>query len=100
VVDHLPIVIFGDAVDFHRVRFINEVEQAWKRMAEIETATTAVTDIEYPLKLFEQRIVVVEFVRPPVERVTCRRLEAAFALAHGMLAGPCGPAIQVELVVE
>ena len=69
-------------------------------MTEIEAATTAVTDIEYPLKLIEQRSVVVEFVRPPVERVTCRRVEAAFSLAHGKSAGALRPGFPGMLVVE
>jgi hypothetical protein len=39
-------------------------------------------DVEDALEFFEQRLLIVEIVGPPVERVTCRRLEATFALSH------------------
>lgn len=72
-------------------------------MAKIETTAAAVTNIENPLKLFEQGLVVVEILRPPVQRVTRGRLEAAFSLTHEGPAGPCSPAVSIVrdgLIVE
>jgi hypothetical protein len=79
VVYHLPVVFLGYAVHFHRVRLIDEIEQERKRVAEIETAPTAVTDVVDPFEFFEQGLVIVEFVRSPIQWVACRSLEAALA---------------------
>ena len=75
----------------------------WKRHASpadsrdrSKTATTAMADIEDTFELVEQSLVVIEVVGPPVERMTCGSLEAAFSLGHGTSAGPCGPAIPVR----
>jgi hypothetical protein len=62
VIYDLPVVVLGNAVHFHRVRLIDEIEQRRERMTEIETAATAVTDIENPFEFLEQRVFVVKLV--------------------------------------
>jgi hypothetical protein len=74
MIDDVPVHLLRDAIDFHRVRFIDCIEQRWKRVAEIKAATAAVADIEDTFKLLKKRSFVVKFFRLPVERVPCRRL--------------------------
>jgi len=49
-------------------------------MTKVETATTAVTNIEDALKLFEEPGLVIEFVSLPVERVASGGLKAPLAI--------------------
>jgi hypothetical protein len=62
VVHDLPVILLRNAIHFHRVRLIDEIEQNRKRITEVETAATSVADIEYALELVEQRFLVVEVV--------------------------------------
>jgi hypothetical protein len=79
VIDDVPVNFFRNAIDFHRLRLVDGVEQSRKRIAKIEAATTAVADIEDALKLLKKRSFGVEFSRLPVERVPGRRLKTALA---------------------
>ena len=79
MIDDVPVNLFGNAIDFHRLRLVDRVKQGWKRIAKIEAATAAVTDVEYTLKLLKQRSFIVEFFRLPVEWVPGRRLKTALA---------------------
>ena len=79
MIDDVPVNGFGNAVDFHRVRLVDCVEQSWKRIAKIEAATAAVADIEDALKLLKKRSFRVKFFRLPVKRVPGRRLQTALA---------------------
>jgi len=79
LVDDVPIDFFGYAVEFHCLRLINRVEQRRKCVAKIETAPTAVANIEDAFELIEQRFFAVEFVGLPVEGVPGWRLEATLA---------------------
>jgi len=49
-------------------------------MTKVETAATAVTNIEDAFKLFEEPGLVIEFVGLPVERVASGSLEAPLAI--------------------
>ena len=79
MIDDVPVDLFGNAVDFHRLRLVNRVEQSRKRIAKIEAATAAVADIKDTFKLLKKRSFIVKFIRLPVERVPGRRLKTALA---------------------
>ena len=103
VVDDVPVELFGHAIEFHRVGFVDGVEQGRERVAEIEAAATAVTDIEDALQLGVERRIIVELVGPPVDRMASWRLEAAlacdFRVGHIDGPDPEGPG-RFYLVVE
>jgi hypothetical protein len=82
VIHDLPVIFFGYAIHLHRVRLVDEVEKRRKRIAEIETTTATVTDVVHAFEFLEQSLVVVKIVGPPVQRMTCGSLEAAFSLGH------------------
>jgi hypothetical protein len=48
-------------VEFHTFGLVYRIEQRRERIAQIETATAAVANIEDTLELFEQRRLVIEF---------------------------------------
>jgi hypothetical protein len=75
VVDHLPVVVLGDAVDLHRFGLVHQIEQRREGLAEADAAATAVTDVEDALQLLVERSLVVEISTLPVERVTGRGFE-------------------------
>ena len=79
VIDDTPVILFGNAVDFHGIGFINEVKQCRKRVTQADTPAASMTDIENPLQLTEEVILIIEFRIVPIERMACWRLEAAFA---------------------
>jgi hypothetical protein len=79
MIDNVPVGFLGYAIDFHRIGLVDSVEKRWKGIAEIETATTPMADIEDPFELIEQRGLVVKLVGTPVKCVPCRRLETALA---------------------
>jgi len=83
MIDDIPVNLFGNAVDFHRLRLIDRVEQGRERIAKIEAATAAVTDIEDTFKLLEKRNFIVKFFGLPVEWVPGRRLKTALASSAG-----------------
>jgi hypothetical protein len=66
MIDDVPVNLLGNAIDLHRVRFINSIEQRRKCIAKIKAATTAMTDIENTLKLLIKRLFGVEFIGLPV----------------------------------
>ncbi len=81
LVDHLPVVLPGDAVDLHRLGGVHQVEQRRKRGAQVHAAPAAVADVEYALHLGKRGALVVEGLVFPVERVAGGGFEIAFA--HG-----------------
>jgi hypothetical protein len=88
LVDHLPVVLFGDAVDLHRLAFIDQVEQGRERGAQTHAAAAAVADLVDPFEFLVERRRVPEGVALPVERVAGGRFQVAFAFGHGFV--PCG----------
>ena len=62
MIDDVPVNLLGNAVDFHRFRLVDRVEQGRKGIAEVEATTAAVADIKDTLKLLEERSFVVELV--------------------------------------
>jgi hypothetical protein len=85
VVDHLPVIGFGDAIDFHRRGFIDQIEQCGKRLAQADAAAATVADVEHPLHFLEQRRLVEEIGIAPIQRVARGGFETAFANGHGRL---------------
>src|SRR5690242_18238866 len=81
MIDDVPICFFLDAIEFAGGRSIDRVEQRRERIAKTEAAPTAVTDVEYTLEFFEERLPVVEVRILPVDRVTRRRIETPFTRA-------------------
>jgi hypothetical protein len=58
LVDDLDVVCFVYPVDFHSVRFVDQVKQRGKRVAQTDTAPTAVTDVIDPFQfLLEIRLI-------------------------------------------
>ena len=79
MIDDVPVDLFWNAVDFHRIRLVDRVEQSRKRVAKIKAATAAVAGIKDTLKLLKQRSFLVELFGLPVQRVPCWRLETALS---------------------
>jgi hypothetical protein len=61
MIDDVPVNGLGDRVEFHTFGLVYRIEQRRERIAQIETATAAVANIEDTLELFEQRRLVIEF---------------------------------------
>jgi hypothetical protein len=64
---------------------VDQIKQARKRIAQIETAPAAMADVEDAPHLEIEFFGVVEFVTPPIDRVASGRLETAF-MGHGVTA--------------
>src|SRR5690606_3738352 len=79
VVDDLPVRLARYRIDLARVGLVDRVEQRRERVAQAEAAPAAMADIEDPLHLGIERLVVGELRRAPCERIAHRRVQAAFA---------------------
>src|SRR5690606_18098125 len=79
VIDDVPVDLLVDGLDLTRARLVHRIEQRGKRVAQVEAAATAVTDIEDALELLEERLLVQELGIFPRNRMASRRLYAAFA---------------------
>src|SRR5437868_10796314 len=79
LVDDLPVVRLRYAVDLHRLRVVDEVEQRGKGGAQADAAAAAVADVEDALELSLRLELIPELGRLPAERVARRRLERAFS---------------------
>ncbi len=75
----LGVVRLRHPIDLAGRPFVDHVEQSREAVAQIEAAPAAVTDVEHPLHLRLDGGEVVEGIVPPLDRMTGRRLEAAFA---------------------
>jgi len=84
LVDDFPVVGLGDAVHLHRRAFVDEVEQRRKGAAQRYAPATAVADVEDALLFLLQRVRVEELRVAPIERVTRRRLQVAFAKSRAV----------------
>jgi hypothetical protein len=102
LVDHFPVVGLRDAVDFHRLAVVDEIEQRRKRATQRDAPPAPMADVEDALLLGLQRILVVELGVVPVERVPGRRLQVAFVDARHCsgLRGPPRDAGRTRLVVR
>ena len=49
LVDHFPVVLLGDAIDFHRGAFIYQVKQRGEGAAQTHATSTSVADIKNTL---------------------------------------------------
>jgi hypothetical protein len=79
MVDHLAIGLLVHRREFAGRRLVDQVEQRRKRVAQIEAAAAAVTDVENPLELPIERGGVIELRILPVEGMARGRLETALA---------------------
>jgi hypothetical protein len=79
MIDDVPVNLFGNAVDFHRLRLVDRVKQGRERIAQIEAATAAVANIEDAFKLLKKRGFLVKFFGLPGKWVPGRRLKTALA---------------------
>jgi hypothetical protein len=77
MVDHLRERALVDAVEFARARFVDQIKQRGKGVAEVEAPATAVANVEHPLDFLFERLGIVESGLLPAECVPARRLEAA-----------------------
>jgi len=79
MVDNLPVVGFIDAVDFHGFRFIDQVEQGGKSLAQTDTAPAAMTYIKDPLEFVENRGFIGKAGLVLSQGMASRGLKTAFA---------------------
>src|SRR5262249_13134238 len=83
LIDHLPEVLLGHAVDLQRGARVDEIEQGGKRSAEVHAPPAAMADVEDALELGGELRFVVEVLRTPGDGVSGWSLEAPFAESHG-----------------
>ena len=92
MVYNLPEDLFRDGVDFTAGGLVNGIKQCRKRVTEIETAATAVADIEDALEFLVECFAIVKFISLPGHRMPRRGFEAALAMigrfAHGRMQVP------------
>src|SRR4029079_14207375 len=82
LLDDLRVVGLCDAVDFHRLAVVDEIEERRERLAQAHATTATVADVEHPLHLLLDRRLVVELRALPVERMARGRQQVAFAGGH------------------
>ena len=82
LIDDLPEIGFGDAVDLHRLAVVHEIEQRGERAAQRHAAATSMTDVEDALHLPVEGFLVVEIGVAPIERMARGSVEIAFARCH------------------
>ena len=79
VIDHLPVVLFFNPIDFKCRRLVHQVEQGREGLTQTDAATTSMADIEHPLHLFEQRLFVIKIGAFPVQRMPGWRFQITFS---------------------
>jgi hypothetical protein len=80
VIYYLPVVLFRYTVHFHGIRFVNQVKQGRKTLAQADTASAAVTEIEYTFKLLEQALLAGVVRAFPIDWMPCGGFEIALSL--------------------
>ena len=88
LVHDLAVVGPAHPVHLHRRALVDEVEQGGEGVAEAHAAPAAVADVEHPLELAVERLLVVERGVAPVDGMAGRRPEAA--LPHPLRVGGGG----------
>jgi hypothetical protein len=51
LIDHFPVILLVDPVDFHRRRFINEIKEGRKAVTQGYTTPAAMTQVKHAFKL-------------------------------------------------
>src|SRR5690606_1661825 len=92
LVDDLPVVLAGDAIDLHRLALVHEIEQGRERVAEADAAAAAVADVEHPLHFVQARVLVVERRFAPGDGMAGGGFERTFPGAHRLVSSCLGPA--------
>ena len=87
LVDHLGVILLVDTIDLTGLALIHQIEQGGKGSAQRHTTAAAVTDVEHPLHLVIELVLVIEVRVIPVQRMSCRGFEIAFARSHGVTIG-------------
>ena len=82
LVDDLPVVGLGHAVDLARLAGVDQVEQVREALAQADAAPATVADLEDALHFAEALFFVVEVGALPVDRMARRRFEVAFSGGH------------------
>ena len=75
---HLAVVGAVDAVHFHGVRFVHQIEQRRERVTEVHATAAAVANVKDALELRIERVSVPVFGAAPVDGLAARRFEIAF----------------------
>jgi hypothetical protein len=78
LVDHLPVVIFIDTIDFQGLGFIDEIEKGGKGVAQGHTTPATMAYVVDTLQLFKQWSLVVKVRILPFQRMAGGCLETAF----------------------
>ena len=94
-VDHRFEVAAVDGVELAAVRLVDQIEQARETVAQIETAATAMTNVEYPAQLGVELLRIVKIRIFIVDGMAHWRLETAF---HGTPAGPPAPGLEHDVI--
>jgi hypothetical protein len=77
-------IIAGNAVELTAFAVVDQVKQAWEAIAEIEAATTPVTNIEDAPQFVIKLFTIVEVWVLPIDWMARWRVQAAFS-AHATL---------------
>src|SRR5260370_42508799 len=77
LVDHFPKGLLVYAIELAGLRFVDQIEQGRKGIAQIEAAAAAMADIEYPFEFLLQRTGVVELRILPAKGMARGRLQIA-----------------------
>ena len=90
LLDDLSVIGAADPVHLHRLALVDEIEKGREGVAEAHAAPAAVADVEDPLQLRKEGLLVVERGVAPVDRMASGRFEAALADALPHPAGRPG----------
>ena len=71
LIDHFPIVLLGDTIDFHRGAFIYQVKQRWEGTAQTHATATPMADVKNTLEFIEAFFFVVEVWVLPIKWMAC-----------------------------
>jgi hypothetical protein len=69
VIDDLPVILFGNAINFHGIGFVDQVEQGREGAAETDATAAAVADIEHAFEFDEQFVFIPELSGILAQRV-------------------------------
>ena len=79
LIHNLGVIAFCYPIDFKGCGLIYQIKQGRKSITQGNTTTATVADIEDPFQLCKQWCFVIKLRILPVQRVSCRCLEATFA---------------------
>jgi hypothetical protein len=76
---YLVVIGLGDAVEFHTLGFVYQVEQGWEGIAQTDATPTGMTNVKDPFEFRIQRLPIAKIRILPGNRVPDRRIQASFS---------------------